>query len=511
MAKLTPGNKLYFYQLFSTEIGFGKQVRIDRVGEVLAEADVLLDDVECDTVEELLAELSEFIKLTVFKGGRRFATVLASAELEAAIQKAEELAADKKAAASAGKAWKHGRASKVPRPAKPRHKRKPKHARIEPEPEAPATMAEPAAQLSAAEVTEPVAAHMAAPVPEPTDVPEAAPAVEPTDVPEAELAVEDALQPQADAASAESYADQVQRGVEAAPEDADQALAEAPAAEPRADQTQQDDGLALNDAEPAQLDGISVVDGTEAAQHGGATAGEDARNAQADTASERKTDTEPETTLAPLVGEGEPVSAGSAGSKPAVAEQAEPVSTQPDPAAPKPTEPEPANEPSPAPIEAPTISLTITYDPSAFEVSAEDVALEGEPLEEEELSEPGATEDDPRAELPHKVERRASMPRYTHAITWPELISTDVFCPNELLLELYQVLPPSIGLMDALDEGWEFAREAATHGGTRTAITFPLSRRIEGNPPIEVTIRRAARLSAGKHWRLTRVDTGLEE
>lgn len=499
MAKLTPGNKLYFYQLFSTEIGFGKQVRIDRVGEVLAEADVLLDDVECDTVEELLAELSEFIKLTVFKGGRRFATVLASAELEAAIQKAEELAADKKAAASAGKAWKHGRASKVPRPAKPRHKRKPKHARIEPKPEALATMAEPTAQPSAAEATEPVAAHMAVPV------------VEPTDVPEAELAVEDALQPQADAASAESHADQVQRGVETAPEDADQAQAEAPATEPRADQTQQDDELAQKDAESAQLDGISVVDGTEAVQHGGATAGEDARNAEADTASERKTDTEPETTLAPLVGEGEPVSAGSAGSKPAVAEQAEPVSTQPDPAAPKPTEPEPVNEPSPAPIEAPTISLTITYDPSAFEASAEDVASEGEPLEESELSEPGATEDDTRAELPHKVERRASMPRYTHAITWPELISTDVFCPSELLLELYQVLPPSIGLMDALDEGWEFAREAATHGGTRTAITFPLSRRIEGNPPIEVTIRRAARLSAGKHWRLTRVDTGLEE
>lgn len=496
MAKLTPGNKLYFYQLFSTEIGFGKQVRIDRVGEVLAEADVLLDDVECDTVEELLAELPEFIKLTVFKGGRRFATVLASPELEAAIQKAEELAADKKAAASAGKAWKHGRASKVPRPAKPRHKRKPKHARIEPEPEAPATTAEPAAQVPAAEVMEPVAAHMAAPVVETTNVPEAAPVVE------------DERQAQVDAASVVPHADQVQQGVGTAPEDAGQAQAGVPAVELRADQPQQDDGVAPKDAESALVDGIYAADGTELVQQGGATAGEDARNAEADTASERETDTEPETTLAPLVGEGEPVSAGS---ESAVAEQAEPVSAQPDPAAPKPTEPEPANEPLPAPTEAPTISLTITYDPSAFEASAEDVASEGEPLEESELSEPGVTEDDPRAELPRKVERRASMPRYTSAITWPELISTDVFCPSELLLELYQVLPPSIGLMDALDEGWEFAREAATHGGTRTEITFPLSRRIEGNPPIEVTIRRAARLSAGKHWRLTHVDTGLED
>jgi hypothetical protein len=98
-----------------------------------------------------------------------------------------------------------------------------------------------------------------------------------------------------------------------------------------------------------------------------------------------------------------------------------------------------------------------------------------------------------------------------HAIGWPERISDEVFCPDVRLLELYQALPPSIGIFDALDEGWEFAREAGTLEGTRIQVTFPLSRRIEGNPPIEVSMRRAERLIAGKHWVLSQVDTGLSE
>ena len=49
MPNLTPGNRLYFYQLFTQELGIGKQTTLLRVEEVLAEADVLLEDVECES------------------------------------------------------------------------------------------------------------------------------------------------------------------------------------------------------------------------------------------------------------------------------------------------------------------------------------------------------------------------------------------------------------------------------------------------------------------------------
>ena len=86
MPKITPGNRLYFYQLLGNELGVGKQTPIARVGEVLAEADVLLEDVECESIEQLVEELSDFLKVTVFKKGRVFVTVMASEELDALLE-----------------------------------------------------------------------------------------------------------------------------------------------------------------------------------------------------------------------------------------------------------------------------------------------------------------------------------------------------------------------------------------------------------------------------------------
>ena len=124
MPNLTPGNRLYFYQLFTQELGIGKQTTLLRVEEVLADADVLLEDVECESVEQLLGEL-DFVKLTVFKKGRVFATILQREDLDELLVKAAQPTVDK-AAAAAGKSWKRSRRSKDVRPAKPRHKAKPK-------------------------------------------------------------------------------------------------------------------------------------------------------------------------------------------------------------------------------------------------------------------------------------------------------------------------------------------------------------------------------------------------
>ena len=53
MAKVTPGFKLYLYQLLARELGFGKQTLIPQVEEVLAADDILVQDLECKTVQEL--------------------------------------------------------------------------------------------------------------------------------------------------------------------------------------------------------------------------------------------------------------------------------------------------------------------------------------------------------------------------------------------------------------------------------------------------------------------------
>ena len=151
MPNLTPGNRLYFYQLFTQELGIGKQTTLLRVEEVLAEADVLLEDVECESIEQLLGEL-DFVKLTVFKKGRVFATILQREDLDELLVKAAQPTVDK-AAAAAGKSWKRSRRSKDVRPAKPRHKAKPKPV-ANPVEEEPETEAETVVEAEIEETTE---------------------------------------------------------------------------------------------------------------------------------------------------------------------------------------------------------------------------------------------------------------------------------------------------------------------------------------------------------------------
>ena len=75
MPRITPGNRLYLYSLFSREIGVGKQTMISRVEEVLLADDIMPCDLACDSTRELLEQLDEFVRLTVFKKGRVYATI----------------------------------------------------------------------------------------------------------------------------------------------------------------------------------------------------------------------------------------------------------------------------------------------------------------------------------------------------------------------------------------------------------------------------------------------------
>ena len=141
MAKMTPGNRLYLYQLLSRELGVRRQTLLPRVEEVLEADGLCVEDLGCATMRELCEKLDEFIKLTVFKKGYVYATVIANEEYDRAL---EASARGTEAKAPGNKPWKRRRGAKALKPVKPRHVEK-----VE-EPEAVFPEEEPAAEKDAA-------------------------------------------------------------------------------------------------------------------------------------------------------------------------------------------------------------------------------------------------------------------------------------------------------------------------------------------------------------------------
>ena len=118
MAKMTPGNRLYLYQLLSRELGVRRQTLLPRVEEVLEADGLCVEDLGCATMRELCEKLDEFIKLTVFKKGYVYATVISNEEYDRALE-ASARGADTKAPGN--KPWKRRRGAKALKPVKPRH------------------------------------------------------------------------------------------------------------------------------------------------------------------------------------------------------------------------------------------------------------------------------------------------------------------------------------------------------------------------------------------------------
>ena len=73
---LSLGNHIYLYRLLRDAIGCGKQTFMTQVEEALAAGDMAAYDLGFESTRELLEELDDCIKLTVFKGGRLYATVI---------------------------------------------------------------------------------------------------------------------------------------------------------------------------------------------------------------------------------------------------------------------------------------------------------------------------------------------------------------------------------------------------------------------------------------------------
>lgn len=111
---LSVGNQIYLYRLLSESIGCGRQTIMGKVEEALAADRMGAEDLGFESTRALLEALDAFVALTVFKGGRIYATVTAQPAWD------EALAAPEKQAAPAGKSWKRKKADKSLKPVRPR-------------------------------------------------------------------------------------------------------------------------------------------------------------------------------------------------------------------------------------------------------------------------------------------------------------------------------------------------------------------------------------------------------
>ncbi|MEI3351885.1 MAG: hypothetical protein V8Q95_04160 [Collinsella sp.] len=151
---LSLGNHIYLYRLLRDAIGCGKQTFMTQVEEALAAGDMAAYDLGFESTRELLEELDDCIKLTVFKGGRLYATVIANEAWDAALAKGEDKPKAAKGAKQSYKKKKRG--EKDLKAVRPKHVKRPEpEAMVEavPEPE-PETEIEVAIEVTAEAETE---------------------------------------------------------------------------------------------------------------------------------------------------------------------------------------------------------------------------------------------------------------------------------------------------------------------------------------------------------------------
>ena len=120
---LSLGNHIYLYRLLRDAIGCGKQTFMTQVEEALAAGDMAAYDLGFESTRELLEELDDCIKLTVFKGGRLYATVIANEAWDAALAKGDDKPKAAKGAKQSYKKKKRG--EKDLKAVRPKHVKRP--------------------------------------------------------------------------------------------------------------------------------------------------------------------------------------------------------------------------------------------------------------------------------------------------------------------------------------------------------------------------------------------------
>ena len=117
MAVIKQEHALYLYKLLKATIGVSKQTPLSTVEGALIEDDLAPQDFGFDDIRALMEACPDFIKITAFKKGYVYATLLTFDTFEAALVAGEKNVE----AQNNGKPWKRRRGAKSIRALKPKH------------------------------------------------------------------------------------------------------------------------------------------------------------------------------------------------------------------------------------------------------------------------------------------------------------------------------------------------------------------------------------------------------
>ena len=117
MAVIKQEHALYLYKLLKATIGVSKQTPLSTVEGVLIEDDLTPQDFGFDDIRALMEACPDFIKITAFKKGYVYATLLTFDTFETALVAGEKNIE----AQNNGKPWKRRRGAKSIRALKPKH------------------------------------------------------------------------------------------------------------------------------------------------------------------------------------------------------------------------------------------------------------------------------------------------------------------------------------------------------------------------------------------------------
>ena len=148
MAVIKQEHALYLYKLLKATIGVSKQTPLSTVESVLIEDDLAPQDFGFDDIRALMEACPDFIKITAFKKGYVYATLLTFDIFEAALVAGEKNVEPQ----SNGKPWKRRRGAKSIRALKPKHLVVETEPEVEAEPEEP-PVTEESEELSVAETS----------------------------------------------------------------------------------------------------------------------------------------------------------------------------------------------------------------------------------------------------------------------------------------------------------------------------------------------------------------------
>lgn len=478
---LSVGNQIYLYRLLSESIGCGRQTIMGKVEEALAADRMGAEDLGFESTRALLEALDAFVALTVFKGGRIYATVTAQPAWD------EALAAPEKQAAPAGKSWKRKKADKSLKPVRPRRVKRAVEAA--PEAEAPdRDGAAGAADAGDAAKDTPGGAAGGSPAPTEAAPDKAAPA---TEDPSQPRAAEAAASPSEPAGERGQAHDEAAGGAEPAAQQADSPKV----ASPEAASPARDEGT-------AQADGVGfAAAGETLSPQDAPSPAEPAREPAAQPAISLTVVYDPENANAGITTlESTPDAGGRAAASEAAAQDVRADAASPDADATDVTSHEaetpesgsPARtEASPSPAGADGAKPRAPRPPRAPRNRTDRAGAR--------TGRSAADDADPRIRGDRGTAPAPSEPCPLPE-GYPADLTRDVYCPGPVLHELALLLPLGADALGILDAYYRIAQLLGTLEAGRNRASFPLGYLRDGER-LTATVRlRRKRGDAGAAW-----------